>query len=49
MFNLSKTFIDPLNNEDATIDSDCIIIDSLVKESANFGGRWTSGAVVFPF
>eukprot|EP00903_Cladosiphon_okamuranus_P015493 g14304.t1 len=49
LFNLSKTFIDPLNNEDATIDSDCITIDSLVKESANFGGRWTSGAMVFPF
>eukprot|EP00752_Nemacystus_decipiens_P011714 g10395.t1 len=49
LFNLSKTFIDPLNNEDATIDSDCIVIDSLVKESANFGRRWTSGAVAFPF
>ncbi|CAN0205039.1 unnamed protein product, partial [Pylaiella littoralis] len=47
LFNLSKAFIDPLNNEDATIDSDCIIIDSLIKESANMGGRWTSGAVVF--
>ncbi|CAN0280464.1 unnamed protein product, partial [Ectocarpus sp. 8 AP-2014] len=49
LFNLSKTFIDPLNNEDATIDSDCIVIDSLIKESANMGSRWTQGAKVFPF
>ncbi|CAN0338571.1 unnamed protein product, partial [Hapterophycus canaliculatus] len=49
LFNLSKTFIDPLNNEDATIDSDCIIIDSLIKESANMGRRWTQGATAFPF
>ncbi|CAN0100193.1 unnamed protein product, partial [Ectocarpus fasciculatus] len=49
LFNLSKTFIDPVNNEDATIDSDCIVIDSLIKESANMGGRWTQGAKVFPF
>ncbi|CAM9989073.1 unnamed protein product [Ectocarpus sp. 12 AP-2014] len=49
LFNLSKTFIDPLNNEDATIDSDCIVIDSLIKESANMGSRWTQGAKGFPF
>lgn len=49
LFNLSKTFIDPLDNEDATIDSDCIIIDSLVKESSNMAGRWMQGALRFPF
>ncbi len=48
LFNLAKTFYDPFAN-DLALDSDYLVIDTLISETNAGSRRWLHGAARLPF
>ncbi len=48
LFNLAKAFYDPFAN-DLALDSDYLVIDTLISETNAGSRRWLHGAARLPF